>query len=284
VYFLFQSSDPLMREYGGAAAVACGGGNGYQRWIVYDPNLIKGDLALHFAFAHELAHHEHNDSLSGEERSEKQELDADRSAAEFLASPPISWTREKLLEALNALDLPPSAGVVHPSLAKRSEQVVAGYEAVSSVFRPPPVTDPLPPPKKPKPDIGSFTTSVSTVTNGNSTTLRWSIENAESAKITTDSGDEDVGEVNSSSGSKRVYPTEDQTYTLTAIGPGGDQVTETVRVRVRDGGRPTPGGGASTGSHCMDPSTRIIWCAGNPLPLGGPCACPGLFGTGVVVP
>jgi hypothetical protein len=283
VYFLYQTSDPLIEEYGGAAAIGCWIGNANQRWIVYDPNLIKGDLALHFALAHELAHHEHNDSLSGEDRSEKQELEADWSAAEHLASAPLSWTKEKILEALSALSLPPGGRGVHPSLANRTEQVVAGYEAVTS-FRPQPGPNPIPPPTKPKPDIGSFTASLSTVTKGNSTTLRWGIENAESAKITTDSSDDDVGEVNSSRGSARVYPTEDQTYTLTAVGPGGDRVTATVRVRVRGASGPTPREPASTGSHCMDPNTRIIWCAGEPRPLGSPCGCLGIVGTGVVVP
>ena len=57
VYFLYWSSDPLMNDFGGAASTECAYANGMQKWIVYDPKAIKGDLTLHFVLAHELAHH-----------------------------------------------------------------------------------------------------------------------------------------------------------------------------------------------------------------------------------
>jgi hypothetical protein len=76
--------------------------------------------------------------MSGEPRGENQELDADRYAAVYLASPPLNWSKEKLLQALAALDLPPEARGTHPSLDNRREQVVAGYERAHH-----PVTNPL---------------------------------------------------------------------------------------------------------------------------------------------
>ncbi len=127
VYFLYRSSNQLMKQYGGAASIDCLYAGGLQQWIVYDPELIKGDQSLHFALAHELAHHLHNDSMSGEDRSEKQELDADKYAAEYLASPPLIWTREKLIATLN--DLSPARPVgTHPSLEARVKSVIEGFE------------------------------------------------------------------------------------------------------------------------------------------------------------
>jgi len=64
-YLLYASSDQLVKDRSGAFSVECGAGRGSERWIVYDPELIKGD-ALYFALAHEIAHHLNNDPMSGE--------------------------------------------------------------------------------------------------------------------------------------------------------------------------------------------------------------------------
>ena len=79
---------------------------------------------------------------------------------------------------------------------------------------PPPTTKESAPPP-PKPVISSFTASPSSIERGQSSTLRWSVENATSVTI-----DQGVGSVQSN-GSRDVYPTSSTTYTLTARGPGG---------------------------------------------------------------
>jgi peptidoglycan-associated lipoprotein len=103
----------------------------------------------------------------------------------------------------------------------------------------PPVAPPPPPPppvvkETPKAAVvNSFTAEPSTITKGQSSTLRWSVSNATSVKI--DSG---VGTVQAS-GSQVVSPTENTTYRLTASGPGGDAVAA-VTVYVTNPPPPPP--------------------------------------------
>jgi len=84
------------------------------------------------------------------------------------------------------------------------------------------VPPPPPPPKeeaKPQPpaapDISEFSAEPSTIERGQSSTLKWSVSNANEISI-----DNGVGSVQAS-GSRSVYPSETTTYTLRATGPGG---------------------------------------------------------------
>jgi hypothetical protein len=74
-------------------------------------------------------------------------------------------------------------------------------------------------------NITSFTANPTTVSQGNKSTLSWSISNATSASI---SG---VGTVSKTSGSVEVSPSVTTTYTLTAQGPNGPK-TATAKVTV----------------------------------------------------
>lgn len=76
------------------------------------------------------------------------------------------------------------------------------------------------------PTISSFNASPSTITQGQSSTLSWSTQNASNISISP-SGHSST----QSSGSKTVSPSNTTTYTITATGPGGS-ITETARVRV----------------------------------------------------
>ncbi|HTP35546.1 MAG TPA: SUMF1/EgtB/PvdO family nonheme iron enzyme [Candidatus Acidoferrales bacterium] len=149
---LFASSDQKVKDRSGAASDECPGANGTERWILYDPELISSNLALYFALAHEIAHHINHDLLSGDEPGKRQELEADRFAAMSLAKPPLTFTREELLQGLNALPLPKEAKGGYPSLEERRVQVSQGYDdaprSPRRVLEPAPVnkTGPPPPP------------------------------------------------------------------------------------------------------------------------------------------
>ncbi len=85
----------------------------------------------------------------------------------------------------------------------------------------PAATPPPPPPPvaaapevKPAPAIRSFSVEPTSITAGQSATLTWAVENADSVSI---SG---IGTVQSS-GSRSVSPASTTTYRLTATGPGG---------------------------------------------------------------
>jgi Outer membrane protein and related peptidoglycan-associated (lipo)proteins len=93
---------------------------------------------------------------------------------------------------------------------------------------PPPAPPPAPAPAPPPPAaarIQSFTAEPSTIERGQSSTLRWSVENA--TTVTIEPG---IGTV-PASGSRQVFPTNTTTYTLRAQGPGGSaNATATVTV------------------------------------------------------
>lgn len=67
----------------------------------------------------------------------------------------------------------------------------------------------------PKPEITLFTASPGTIEKGADTTLRWVVSHADDVRITPA-----IGEVQES-GSRRLFPSADTVYTLTAKGPGG---------------------------------------------------------------
>ncbi len=101
---------------------------------------------------------------------------------------------------------------------------------------PPPPPPPPPPPKevpKPKPMIATFVAEPSTIQRGESSTLRWKVENATDISI-----NQGIGTVQSS-GDRRVFPSSATTYTLTAKGPGGS-ATATARVDVTQPPPPPP--------------------------------------------
>jgi len=100
---------------------------------------------------------------------------------------------------------------------------------------PPPPSQPTTtaPPPVAKPSINSFTAEPSTVQQGQSATLRWSISNATDMSI-----DQNIGAVQSQ-GSRSVTPSATTTYTLTANGPGGSD-TRSVTVEVSNPPPPPP--------------------------------------------
>ncbi len=90
---------------------------------------------------------------------------------------------------------------------------------------PPPPQPPPPPPPAPAAVVRSFSVEPSSITAGQSATLRWAVENADTVTI---SG---LGTVQAS-GSRSVNPDTTTTYRLTATGRGGNaerSVTLTVR-------------------------------------------------------
>lgn len=78
---------------------------------------------------------------------------------------------------------------------------------------PPPAPAPAPPPAKPT--INYFTAEPTTITSGQPSSLRWSVNDATNVEI-----DNGIGQV-SPNGRRAVYPTATTTYHMTATGPGG---------------------------------------------------------------
>jgi formylglycine-generating enzyme required for sulfatase activity len=134
---LYASWSELVGSLGGALSIECPGGAASERWIVYDPHLIKGD-GLYFALAHETAHHVNYDPSSGGSPSKEKELRADGLAARYLARPPLNWTSQRLTQALNSLPLPKEASGIYPSLAERRSQVRESYAEESARLSPSP--------------------------------------------------------------------------------------------------------------------------------------------------
>ncbi len=102
----------------------------------------------------------------------------------------------------------------------------------------PPPPPPPPPPKPeapppPRPVIKQFVAEPSTIQRGQSATLRWAVENADTVSI-----DQGIGTV-PATGERRVFPSQSTTYTLTAQGPGGT-ATATARVTVTEPPPPPP--------------------------------------------
>lgn len=83
---------------------------------------------------------------------------------------------------------------------------------------PPPPPPPAPAPAAPaanKPVINYFTAEPTTISSGQPSSLRWSVDGATNVQI------DDIGPV-SPNGRRAVYPTATTTYHLTATGPGGN--------------------------------------------------------------
>jgi hypothetical protein len=146
---IYASSDALVKDRSGALSVGVCGANGVERWILYDPDLIKGD-GLYFALAHETAHHLNNDPMSGEPPSTQIELRADGFGARYLTRPPLDWTSQRLMQALNSLPIPAAAQGFYPSLDERRARVSEAYASEYARLHPnpDPPLGPTPPPKE----------------------------------------------------------------------------------------------------------------------------------------
>src|SRR3954447_2847643 len=79
---------------------------------------------------------------------------------------------------------------------------------------PPPPPAPAPAPPANKPVSNYFTAEPTTVSSGQPSSLRWSVNDATNVQI------DGIGQV-SPNGRRAVYPTSTTTYHLTATGPGG---------------------------------------------------------------
>src|SRR3954453_4735259 len=90
---------------------------------------------------------------------------------------------------------------------------------------PPPPPAPAPaPPAAAKPVINYFTAEPTTISSGQPSSLRWSVNDATNVQI------DGIGQV-SPNGRRAVYPTSTTTYHLTATGPGGTaEASATVTV------------------------------------------------------
>lgn len=98
---------------------------------------------------------------------------------------------------------------------------------------PPPAPAPAPPPAN-KPTISFFSAEPSTISAGQSSSLRWSVTDANDVQIA------GIGQV-SPSGRRSVNPTSTTTYRLTATGPGGTSEGEaTVTVAAPPPPAPPP--------------------------------------------
>jgi hypothetical protein len=98
------------------------------------------------------------------------------------------------------------------------------------------------------PRIVTFAANPMTITAGQSSTLTWNVENADSVSI---SG---IGTV-ASQGSQQVSPTANNTYTLTATNRGGtSQATATITVNPVEPGDPAPTLTACVAAPATSPS------------------------------
>jgi hypothetical protein len=127
---LYVSHDPQLKKYGGAISFACEMPSHeiyvtYEKWIIYDPDLIQGDQARDFVFAHEIAHHMDSQTLSGP-RSKKEELRADYDGAQYLIR--LGWNKSRLFHALDLLNLPQDSQPAYPSLKERKAVVEQAAE------------------------------------------------------------------------------------------------------------------------------------------------------------
>jgi peptidoglycan-associated lipoprotein len=91
---------------------------------------------------------------------------------------------------------------------------------------PPPAPAPAPAPAPPAaPTITQFSAEPTSIERGQSSTLSWTVTDANSISI-----DNGIGSVQAN-GTRRVFPSNSTTYTLTATGPGGSRTaTATVSV------------------------------------------------------
>jgi len=100
---------------------------------------------------------------------------------------------------------------------------------------PPPPEQPKPAPPPPAaPSVAQFSAEPTSIQRGQSSTLRWEV----TGSVTSVSIDNGIGTVQNT-GSRRVFPNDSTTYTLTASGPGGN-TTASVTVSVTTPPPPPP--------------------------------------------
>ncbi len=110
---------------------------------------------------------------------------------------------------------------------------------------PPPAPAPAPPPAN-KPVINYFTAEPTTVSSGQPSSLRWSVNDANNVQI-----DNGVGQV-SPNGRRAVYPTSTTTYHMTATGPGGTaEADATVTVSAPPPPPPAPTQSTQTAAQML---------------------------------
>ena len=123
---LYVSHDQIIRNYGGAMSLHCEVASQeiydtYEDWTVYDPDLIQGDAARDFVFAHEIAHHMNGDTTSAMRNSVDVELRADLDGARYLQR--LGWSEARLMHALDLLNLPQSQQKGYPTSNRRRENI-----------------------------------------------------------------------------------------------------------------------------------------------------------------
>lgn len=148
-------------------------------------------------------------------------LQADKTAILEGSSAVLSWTsdfadRVILDPGFGDMDLQGSVTVT-PTMTSTYKATAVGLGGTVTRNVTVTITYPLP--------VASITATPETIDLGASTTLTWTTANAETVSINPDIGSVPV------SGSVSVSPTEDTTYTISAVGPG-DTVTEQVTVTV----------------------------------------------------
>jgi peptidoglycan-associated lipoprotein len=97
----------------------------------------------------------------------------------------------------------------------------------------PPPPPPPPPAKPPAPRIDAFSAEPSSIQQGQSATLSWSVANATDISI-----DQGLGQI-AANGTRQVFPANTTTYTLTARG-GGASLTRSATVTVTAPPPPPP--------------------------------------------
>jgi hypothetical protein len=143
VIHLYVSHDPAMKNFGGAMSSRCEVGNADkyeihetdENWTIYDPDLIQGDLARDFVFAHEIAHHLNGDTSAGIPKGKLLELRADFSGAKYLLR--MHWNEAMLLHALDLLNLSQNPPPGYPTAEERKTNI----EDATKPLGPAPPTD-----------------------------------------------------------------------------------------------------------------------------------------------
>jgi peptidoglycan-associated lipoprotein len=130
--------------------------------------------------------------------------------------------------------------------------LAAGCKKKTPPPPPPPAPAPAPPPAN-KPVINYFTAEPTTVSSGQPSSLRWSVNDATNVQI-----DNGVGQV-SPNGRRAVYPTGTTTYRLTATGPGGTaEETATITVSAPPPPPPPPPAPTQTAAQMLASQVQDI--------------------------
>jgi peptidoglycan-associated lipoprotein len=132
----------------------------------------------------------------------------------------------------------------------------AGCKKKAPAQPPPPPPQPAPaataaPPPPSAPVVAQFSAEPTSIQRGQSSTLRWEV----SGSVTSVSIDQTIGTVQNT-GTRRVFPSDATTYTLSATGPGGT-TTASATVNVSSPPPPPPPPPADTGANKGTPDSRL---------------------------